>query len=130
MLLDLYALRKNNISEKYNAFLEANLSKIEQQDQTTINVVCQGKTSTLPPKYGIWNFKTMKEFNHHNNDHLYWLRYNKKECLLSYDHPAILHYVLGKPYYKHDNKYYFNEWLEYAKKTGYYDEICNYANSH
>ena len=127
LLMDLYALRKNNISEKYSAFLESNIGKLEQHDQTVINVVCQGKISTLPPKYGIWNFRTIKEFNSQNNDHLPWLRYNKKECLLSYDHPSIVHYIIGKPFHKHNNKVYFNEWWEYARKTGYYDEIYNYA---
>ena len=62
LLMDLNALRKNNISEKYNKFIEENLGKIYQHDQTIINVVCQGKISTLPPKYGIWNFKNGKQF--------------------------------------------------------------------
>ena len=128
LLLDLNALRINNISEKYNEFLEENLGKIYQHDQTTINVVCQGKIETLPPKYGIWNFKNVKYFKYHNNAHLPWLRYNKKEYLLSYYYPAILHYVVRKPYLKDDNKFYFDKWWEYAKKTGYYNEIYNFSN--
>ena len=39
LLMDLNALRKNNISKKYNEFLEENLGKIYQHDQTIINVV-------------------------------------------------------------------------------------------
>ena len=125
LLMDLNALRINNISEKYNEFIEKNLGNIYQHDQTIINVVGQGKIGTLPPKYGIWNFRNSKQFKYHNNDQLPWLRYNKKECLISYYYPAILHYVCGKPYLNHDNKFYFNEWWEYAKITGYYDKIYN-----
>ena len=46
LLMDLNALRINNISEKYREFLEENLGQIYQHDQTTINVVCQGKIVT------------------------------------------------------------------------------------
>ncbi len=130
LLMDLDALRKNNISEKYNKFFDDNFGNIYQHDQTAINVVCQGKTSTLPPKYGIWNFKSIKQFIYHNNDHLPYLRYNKKECLLSYYNPAILHYVIEKPYLKQENKYYFYEWWNFANKTGYYDRIYKYVNFH
>ena len=128
LLMDLNALRINNISEKYNNFVEDNLGNIDQHDQTIINVVCQGKTSTLPPKYGMWNFKNGKQFKYHNNDHSAWLRYNINECLLSYYYPAILHYVIGKPYINYDNKFYFDKWWNYANKTGYYKEIYKYAN--
>ena len=90
IMIDLNALRVNNISKKYNVFLEQNLGNIYQHDQTIINVVIQGKISSLPPKYGMWNFKNEKEFKYHNNAHLPWLRYNKNECFLSYHYPAIL----------------------------------------
>ncbi len=129
LLIDLNLLRQNNISEKYNEFFYSHLGKIEQHDQTTINVVCQGKISTLPPKYGMWNFENFKKFEHHNNDHLSSLKYDKKECLLAYENPAILHYVIGKPFHKFFNKYYYNDWWNYAKITGYYDEIYKYAQN-
>ena len=128
LLMDLNALRINNISEKYNEFLEENFGKIYQHDLTIINVVCQGKISTLPPKYGMWNCKKAKHFLYHNNDHLPWLRYSQKECLISYYYPAILHYVIEKPYLKDNNKFYFDKWWEYVNKTGYYDEIYKYSN--
>ena len=71
LLMDLAALRKNNITEKFNEFLETNLGNIEQHDQTTINVVCQGKISTLPPKYGMWNFHNYRDCNYNN-----YIKYN------------------------------------------------------
>ena len=128
LLMDLNALRKNRISEKFNEFLEANLGNIYQHDQTTINVVCQGKTSTLPPKYGMWNFFCAKDLLDYNNDQLSWLKYEEKEVIFAYYYPAILHYVRGKPFKSADNLFYYDEWWEYANKTGYYDEIYKYAN--
>ena len=127
LLIDLNALRMHNISEKYNEFIKQNLGNIYQHDQTIINVICQGKISTLPAKYGIWNFKNVKQLKYHNNDHLPWLKYNKKEFLISYYYPSIIHYVIGKPYLKHDNKFYFDEWWKYAHKSGYYDKIYKFA---
>ena len=128
ILMDLSALRKNNISEKFNKFLEENLGKMEQRDQTTINVVCQGKTSAIPPKYGIWNSRTFRDVKNHNYDYLPSIRYNKKELSLAYEHPAIMHYIIGKPFHNCINKYYYNEWWEYAKKTNYYHEKKNHVN--
>ena len=90
ILIDLSALRKNNMTEKFNEFLNSNLGKLEQHDQTTINVVCQGKTSTLPPKFGMWNFKTFRHFKNYNNAHPSRLRFNKKELLMAYENPAII----------------------------------------
>jgi lipopolysaccharide biosynthesis glycosyltransferase len=126
--MDLNALRKNRISEKFNEFLEANLGNIYQHDQTTINVVCQGKTSTLPPKYGMWNFLCAKDLIDYNNDQLSWLKYEEKEVIFAYYYPAILHYVRGKPFKSAENLFFYDEWWEYANKTGYYDEIYKYAN--
>ena len=127
ILIDLAALRKNNMTEKFNAFMEANLGKLEQHDQTTINVVCQGKISTLPPKYGMWNFRTLEDFILHNYLYSYFIRYNTKELLLAYEYPGIVHYIKGKPFYKISNKYYYDEWWAYARKTAYYSEIYNYS---
>ena len=124
ILIDLSAMRKNNMTSKFNEFMNANLGKLEQRDQTVINVICQGKTSTLPPKYGMWNFRTFRDFKNHNNDHV---RYNKKELLLAYIKPGILHYIIGKPFHKLINSYYFDEWWEYAKKSSYYEEIYNHT---
>ena len=123
ILMDLSAMRKNNISEKFNKFMKENLGKLEQRDQTTINVVCQGKTAAIPPKYGIWNSRRFRDAKNHNYDYLPSIRYNKKELLLAYEHPAIMHYIIGKPFNKCNNKYYYDEWWEYAKKTGYYHKI-------
>ena len=65
LLMDLSALRKNNMTEKFNEFLDKYIGNIDQHDQTTINVVCQEKISYLPPKYGLWNFQNLNEFRSH-----------------------------------------------------------------
>ena len=128
LLMDLSAMRKNNLTEKFNKFFNKYLGNIDQHDQTTINVVCQGKISALPLKYGKWNYKYLKEFNGHCNCQLPFIRFNKKEIILAHKHPAIVHYVVGKPFQKGiKNRYYLKEWWNYAKKTDYYDEILSFV---
>ena len=56
LLLDLDALRKNHMQEKMYQFIHDNLGKLNQHDQTVINVVCQNNIGILPPKFGIWSF--------------------------------------------------------------------------
>ena len=125
LLMDLDALRKNNMSEKFNKFINENLGHLNQHDQTVINVVCQGKTAPLPPKYGIWSFEAEKYALNHNNRQWPWLKYNEKEFKQAYRHPAILHYVWPKPFWRRQAPIFNNEWWNYARISGYYNEVYN-----
>ena len=125
LLIDLDALRKNDISEKYNDFIKKNIGNINQHDQTVINVVCQGKIIPLPPKYGMWSFEDENEALKHNNRQKPWLQYNKEEYLYAYYHPAILHYTWPKPFWDRQKPIFDKEWWNFAKISGYYDDIYN-----
>lgn len=51
-----------------------------------------------------------------------WLKYNETEYFYAVYHPAILHYIWPKPFWKRKTAFY-EEWWDYAKKTGFYDDI-------
>ena len=119
LLLDLNLLRKNKISDKFKDFMLKERERIDQLDQTIINAVCQGKLGLLPPKYGVWNFFSKRIALIHNNRQRPHLKYNEDELIKDYFHPAIRHFVY-KPFNKHS---FFKDWSDYAKKTGYFDEI-------
>ena len=124
LLLDLDALRKNNITEKFNNFIIKNINKINQHDQTIINVVCQDKIGVLPPKYGMWNFADEKNAIEHNERQRPHLKYNITEFIEAYYSPAILHYTWPKPFWGIGRKLIFSKkWWEYANKTRYSKEI-------
>ena len=125
LLMDLDALRKNNMTEKFTKFMVEQKDKINQHDQTIINVVCQGKTNTLPPKYGIWSFEAEKYALKHNDRQRPHLRYKKDEFVKAYYHPAILHYVWPKPFWKKKKPVFDKEWWDYARISGYYNEVFN-----
>ena len=125
LLLDLDALRKNKMTEKFNKFMIENREKINQHDQTVINVVCQKNIGTLPPKYGIWSFEAEKYAVKHNERQRPHLRYDMKEFINAYKHPAILHYVWPKPFWKRKKPIFDKEWWYYARISGYYNEVYN-----
>jgi len=125
LLMDLNALRENNMTEKFTKFMIEEKEKINQHDQTVINVVCQGKIAPLPPKYGIWSFEAEKYALKHNERQRPHLRYNKDEFVKAYYHPAILHYVWPKPFWKRKRPIFNKEWWNYAKISGYYNEVYN-----
>jgi len=128
LLLDLDGLRKNNITEKFNNFIIKNINKINQHDQTIINVVCQDKIGVLPPKYGMWNFEKEIYAIEHNERQRPHLKYNMSEFIEAYHSPAILHYTWPKPFWRIKRKQIFTQkWWEYADKTGYYNEIFKYS---
>ena len=123
LLIDLDALREDNMLEKFKQFMIEKKDEINQHDQTVINVVCQGKIAPLPPKYGIWCFehkKYAKKFNDRQRPHL---KYDENELLNAYFHPAILHYVWPKPYWKRKKPIFNNEWWNYARISGYFNDV-------
>ena len=99
LLLDLNLLRKNKISKKFEDFMIKERKKIDQHDQTIINVVCQDKIGVLPPKYGMWNFADEKNAIGHNEKQRPHLKYNITEFIEAYYSPAILHYTWPKPFW-------------------------------
>jgi len=123
LLIDLDALRKNNITEKFNKFMKENRDKITQHDQTIINVVLQNHIGTMPPKYGIWAFENSRSAILYNSKQIPWLKYDIYELLKAYHHPAILHFIWPKPFWRKREPVFNDKWWEYAKKTGYYDDI-------
>ena len=123
LLIDLDALRRNNITEKFNKFMKEKRDKIVQHDQTIINVVLQNQLGTMPPKYGIWAFENSRSAILYNSKQRQWLKYDINELLNAYHHPAILHFVWPKPFWRKKEPVFNDKWWEYAKKTGYYDDI-------
>ena len=125
LLFDLDALRKNHMQEKMNEFISANKGKLNQHDQTVINVVCQNNIGPLPPKYGIWCFEAEIYALKHNERQRPWLKYDRQEFLNAYYHPAILHYVWPKPFWKRQRPIFNKEWWDYARISGYYNDVYN-----
>ena len=99
-------------------FINDNLGKLEQHDQTVINVVCQNNIGILPPKFGIFGFENEEHALEHNERQRLWLKYDKQEFINAYHHPTILHYVWPKPFWR--KPVLFNEWWKYAKISGFY----------
>ena len=82
-----------------------------------------GKTAALPPKYGIWWFGSINTAMNHNIKQRLSQRYNFGEYREAYYHPSILHFVTVKPWKFIDR--FKNEWWNYAKISGYYNDIYN-----
>lgn len=122
LLMDLEALRKYDYSKKINDFITNYRNKLDQHDQTIINVVFQGKIAPLPPKYGMWAWMDENAAKRHLDVQRPWLKYNEQEYFYAVYHPAILHYIWPKPFWKRKTAFY-EEWWDYAKKTGFYNDI-------
>ena len=127
MLMNLKSLRENRITDKFISFMKKENNSVIQEDQTIINYVLQHNISTLPPKYGMWAFINTFEAYRHNIVQKEPYKYNRKEFLNAYKHPAILHYTGAKPF-KNNNTIFYSLWWDYAKKTKYYEDIIKYSN--
>ena len=127
LLINLEKLRKDNIVNKMYIYMINNKKKLLKHDQTIINDVCHEKIGILPPKFGIFNFNSLKTL--YNITKILFknkkYRYTNKELRNAYLYPTILHCVI-KPW---RNKNYARKiWLYFAEKTLYYNEIKNIYN--
>ena len=122
LLIDLNGLRKYGYSKKIKAFISKNKKKLIQHDQTIINVVMQKRIAPIPPKYGIWSTINKSTAENFLNLQLPKLKYNKEEFFQALEHPAILHYVWDKPFWRKTSSF-DKEWWDIARKTGYYNDI-------
>lgn len=123
LLIDLEALRKNNITEKFNKFMIEEKDNINQHDQTIINVVLQENIGPLPPKYGMWCFEAKIHALKHIRRQRPHLQCSEDEFIYAYYHPVIMHFVWPKPYWRRKKPVFNNEWWNYARKSGYYQDI-------
>lgn len=130
LLIDLDSLRKNNYTQKINKFLYAEKDRLFSHDQTVINVIFHGKKDFLPPKYGMWAFGNKKKAKNHLNILKPYAKYNEKEFIYAMEHPAILHYIWPKPFWKNARPTFRKEWWEYARKTGYFKEIFKFVKNY
>ncbi len=127
MLVNLAKLRADNMEAKFEKFIENNNDRLEQHDQTVINVVCYKNTDFLPAKYGIFNFGTVEAARSHAEALLARDRYTADEMQDAYENPVILHCIC-KPWGQGEaNRK--SLWWEYAAKTDYFEEIKVKYNS-
>ena len=122
LLMNLELLRYYNYSDKIDKFMKKNKGNLKQHDQTIINVVMQKQIAPLPPKYGMWAWMDKPSAKRFLDKQRAWLKYNEDEFFYAVEHPAILHYIWPKPFWRKKTAF-EKEWWDYARKTGFYDEI-------
>ena len=124
LLMDLNGIRKYGYSKKIEEFISKNRNNLKQQDQTIINVVFQDRIAPIPPKYGIWAWSEKAVAKKHNDKQWPHLKYNETELFEAIDHPAIVHFIWPKPFWRKPTRF-DKEWWDFARLTGYYDDIYN-----
>ena len=122
LLMNLDGLRKYDYPKKIEDFISQNKNKLYQQDQTIINAVIQGRIAPLPPKYGMWALNSKIEKQLYLKKQLPHLKYDEQEFFNASEHPAIVHFIWPKPFWKMNTKFY-NIWWDFAKLTGFFWDI-------
>ena len=123
MLINLKELRKDNMTSKFDDFIEKNNRKLRQHDQTVINALCYKKIGILPAKYGLFNYRNLRSVYRNYRRSRYKHKYSREELKDAYLNPVISH-VTYKPWKKKGKKMRV-VWWKYVIKTGYYKEVCD-----
>ncbi len=121
MLVNLGELRKDDMVNKFQKFIEENNDRLVQHDQTVINVVCVDKIGKLDPRYGLFNYYCdTSALRYYYNLLRAKDKYTMDELVRGRDNLVIAHCVC-KPW---KGKFcFFNEWWRYAASTSCYDKI-------
>ena len=132
MLMNLKLIREDHVFKIFKKYYYKYYNKgIYYGDQHIINALFKDKIGFLPPKFGMW-FISKKDIINYKK--LKPLIYKDQELRESITKPVIRHiwgntaegFLYEKPWLL---KKYFKikeEWNYYAKKTGYYSEICQF----
>ena len=132
MLMNLKLLRKDHFFILFkNYYYKYYKQKIYYGDQHIINDLFKDKIGFLPPKYGMW-FINQKDIQNYKK--LKPLIYTEQELRESINNPVIRHmwgntsegFLYEKPWLLRKYFKIKEEWNYYAKKTGYYSEICQF----
>ena len=126
LLINLEEIRKDDIENTIYKFMKDNKERLLQEpyhDQPIINAVCYRKIGILPPEFGVFNFQNLSLLYYATSNYRYKFKYTKEQLKHAYYNPKILHYNKIKPWKRTINNTHLKIWWDYAKKSGFYDEM-------
>ncbi len=95
--------------------------------QIPLNIVANKYIGALPPDIGVYSsffsFKKGLMLRYQENNKVNNTIYNIEDYLNAYNDPYIIHYAGIKPWTKNYKDMFLSEFLNYAKKTDFYEEI-------
>ena len=133
MLMNLKLIREDHVFDTFkNYYLKFYNKQIYYGDQHIINDLFREKIDFLPPKFGTW-FMTGEYIKQYKS--LKPIIYTTNELRKANNKPIIRHlwgitkeglFLYDKPWLLSQNFEIKKDWQYYAKKTGYYNSICNF----
>lgn len=135
LVMNLKKMREDKIEEKFNDFMPVINNAGARQvhhDQDIINAVCNNKILILPFKFNTMvAFRKLDEkeyMSETKNNAIFKKCYSLDEWLEAGTSPVIIHFVAEKPWKKQLKLRFSSKWLEYAKRTEYFNEIKSVYN--
>jgi len=126
LLINLAELRNEDyLMQRTFKFMNEHKGNLKQHDQTVINYMFYKKIAPLPTKYCMFNYMFYENgMRSYRNTLIAKNKYSWDELMDTLKHPVMVHCVF-KPYVEKDIKYsgFAPEWWEYAKVSGFHDEI-------
>lgn len=118
LLINIDEWRREDIIDKFKAFILKYNGNVYHQDQGLINGVCSSRIKILGPEYNMTSYffshphKLLKQFNNPF--------YTEEELESAKDSPIIIHFTegfLGRPWVRHCKHPYGYKFLEFHNST-------------
>ena len=108
LVMNLKKMREIKFKEKVYEWFNKYLKKLTFHDQDILNIICENKWISLPPKYNALPFlRTTRSWK--------YLWYTKEEFYEAKNNPIIIHYASKKPRSNicyHPLKYLYNQYRQ------------------
>lgn len=124
LLMNLKKWRKDNIEFNFINYIMENNGSLPHLDQDVLNYVCGEKCFVLPAKYNVMTHTLMYgslccDLFKSNEPY-----YSSEEIDKTVEEPCIVHFTgsryARRPWQQPSKHWYSQEWINYYKKTGYY----------
>jgi len=93
LLLNLDLLRKIDVRDRMNKFLDRYISAVNYADQDVLNGIFAGEFGILPPQYDVMTLPSVYSYNQIQQIRRPSNYYSRKEIDYSTSHPVIIHYT-------------------------------------
>lgn len=132
LLINVELLRKINVFDMINDFIEKYNKRINYADQDVLNFICRGKIGVLNLQYNVrtlefvYRYKDIIKLRHPNN------YYDEEEVNEASKAPAVIHYTTNmtviRPWFKNSNHPRKSDFVEIYENQDYIQrELQEYA---
>lgn len=124
-LLNLKAMREDNIENKLLDFIEKNIDKLRYPEQEAFNYICHENVKYINIKYMMVPMWIRPDISNNEINQKYYSFYSGKDVLNAFFHPVQIHYASWLKPWNSFQCDHFADWIEALSRTIFLQEYLS-----